>query len=54
MESEPVQPDLEAAALDPDAEDDVALGEPSAVVLDRAAQFETIKQLLLANQLGIS
>jgi hypothetical protein len=54
LESEPVQPDLEAAALDTDAEDDVAFGEPSAVVLDRAARFETIKQLLLANQLGIS
>lgn len=54
LESEPVQPDLEGAMLDREAEDDDAFGEPPVVVLGRAARFEMIKQLLLANQLGIS
>ncbi len=54
LESESVQPDLEAATLDPDPEEDDAFEESPAVLLDRAARFETIKQLLLANQLGTS
>jgi hypothetical protein len=53
-ESERVQRDLDAATLDLEAEDDDAFAEPPAVVLDRAARFQMIKQLLLANQLGTS
>src|SRR6185437_14269215 len=53
-ESEHVQRDLEAATLDLEAEDDDTFAEPPAVVLYRAARFQMIKQLLLANQLGTS
>jgi hypothetical protein len=54
LESESIQLDLEPAMLDPDAEEEDAFREPPAIALDRAARFETIKQLLLADQLGIS
>jgi hypothetical protein len=54
LESEPIQLDLEPALVDPDAEEEDAFREPPAMALDRAARFETIKQLLLADQLGIS
>jgi hypothetical protein len=52
-ESERVQRDLEAATFDIEAEDD-AFAEPPAVMLDRTTRFRMLKQLLLANQLGIS
>jgi hypothetical protein len=52
--SEPLHPGLEGGMSDREAEDDNAFDESPAVVLDRTARFESIKQLLLADQLGIS
>jgi hypothetical protein len=54
LDTEPVQPDLDAVPLDPVAEDGGAFDEPPAITQRRVALFETIKQLLLADQLGFS
>jgi hypothetical protein len=46
--------DREDAMLDCEAKDDDAFADPPAVVSERAARFEMIKELLLADQLGFS
>jgi hypothetical protein len=54
LERESGEADLETRARDHEPEDDEVFREPGAAAIERAARFETIKELLLASQLGIS
>jgi hypothetical protein len=53
LELEPAQHDFDTGLSYPDLEGDVFVETPELVV-DQAARFETIKQLLLADHLGSS
>jgi hypothetical protein len=54
LESEFLIPDAEDALLDRDTDDDDVFAEPPAAVLERAARFEMIKEMLLTENLGVS
>lgn len=54
LEHESGETDLESRTRDDEPKDDEVLHEPTAAAIERAARFDTIKQLLLATQLGIS
>jgi hypothetical protein len=52
--AEPIELDLAGSLLDDEADDDDVFGEPASLLAERAARFETIKELLLTDQLGVS
>jgi hypothetical protein len=54
LEVEPAQSVFDTVIIHPDSEEGDVFMEPPEVVICQAAWFETIKQLLLADHLGIS
>jgi hypothetical protein len=54
LELEPAQPEFDTIMTNPDLEEGDVFVESPEVVLDQAARLEIIKELLLADQLGIS